>query len=91
MPHPDNIMSIKSNEEYEQQRNRQVSKIMSVLNYAMGLVIVLIGLFLIFRFMLDIRLNKLYPPDIYDKIYGSVAVLYGTCRLYRAYKKIYFK
>ncbi|MGC4233036.1 MAG: hypothetical protein QM594_08655 [Niabella sp.] len=80
-------MSIKSNEEYEQERSRQVSKVRSVLDYAMGAVIVFIGLFLIFRYALNIQLNKIYPPDIFDKIYGSIALLYGLWRLYRAYKK----
>ncbi|MCH5599433.1 hypothetical protein [Niabella ginsengisoli] len=84
-------MSIKSNEEYEQQRNKQVSKMRSMFDYVMGTLIIFIGLFLLFRFMLDIRLNKLYPPDIFDKIYGILAILYGSWRLYRGYKKNYFK
>lgn len=84
-------MSTKSNEEYEQERNRQVSRVRSVLDYAMGTVIVCIGLFLVFRYALNIQLNKLYPPDIFDKIYGVLAILYGAWRLYRAYKKNYFK
>jgi len=84
-------MNTKSNEEYEQERNRQVSRVRSVLDYAMGTVILFIGLFLVFRYALDIQLNKIYPPDIYDKIYGAVAILYGLWRLYRAYKKNYFK
>ncbi|WP_346236883.1 hypothetical protein ABDK00_013430 [Niabella insulamsoli] len=84
-------MSIKSNEEYEKQRNKQVSRMKSVFDYVMGTLIILIGLFLFFRFLLDIRLNKLYPPDIFDKIYGVLAVAYGSWRLYRGYKKDYFK
>lgn len=91
MPHSVITMSIKSNEEYEKQRNQQVSKVKSFLDYAMGFVMLLIGLFMIFRFAFDIKLNKLYPPDIYDKIYGGIAVIYATWRLYRAYKKNYFK
>ncbi|HMR83229.1 MAG TPA: hypothetical protein PKE30_08860 [Niabella sp.] len=80
-------MSTKSNEEYEQERSRQVSKVRSVLDYAMGSVIVFIGLFLIFRYALNIQLNKIYPPDVFDKVYGAIALLYGLWRLYRAYKK----
>jgi cytochrome c biogenesis protein CcdA len=80
-------MNTKSNEEYEQERSRQVSKVRSVLDYAMGTVIVFIGLFLIFRYALNIPLNKIYPPDIFDKVYGVLALIYGLWRLYRAYKK----
>ncbi|GAB3412455.1 hypothetical protein [Niabella aquatica] len=84
-------MSTKSNEEYEQERNRQVSRVRAVLDYAMGAVITGIGLFLVFRYALPIQLNKIYPPDIFDKVYGAIAILYGVWRLYRAYKKNYFK
>ena len=84
-------MSSKLNEEYEKKRNRQVSKMRSALDYAMGIIIILIGLFLIIRYRLDIKLNKIYPPDALDKVYGVIALLYGTWRVYRAYKKNYFK
>ena len=84
-------MSLKSNEEYEQQRNKQVSKMRSVLDYAMGFVIVFIGLFLAFRSQFDLSLNKRFPPDIWDKVYGVLALLYGIWRIYRGYKKKYFK
>lgn len=84
-------MEHKSNEDYEQQRNRQVSRMRSVLDYAMGVLIILIGLFLIFRFKLNIGLNKTYPPDQWDKLYGALAVAYGSWRIYRGYKKNYFK
>lgn len=84
-------MSLKSNEEYEKLRNRQVSGMRSALDYAMGGLIILIGIFLIIRYKLDIRLNKIYPPDVMDKVYGIIAILYGAWRIYRGYKKNYFK
>ncbi|MFT4093419.1 MAG: hypothetical protein QM640_07250 [Niabella sp.] len=84
-------MSIKSNEEYEKNRNRQVSGMRSVLDYAMGVLIIFIGIFLFFRFRLNIDLNKRFPPDIWDKVYGIIAIIYGGWRLYRGYKKNYFK
>lgn len=84
-------MSIKTNEEFEVERNKQVSKMRSSLDYAMGVLIVFIGAFLLFRFKLDIGLNKRFPPDIFDKIYGGLAILYGAWRIYRGYKKNYFK
>ncbi|MGE9312342.1 hypothetical protein ACLOAU_11870 [Niabella sp. CJ426] len=80
-------MSLKTNEEYEQRRTRQVSKIRAVLDYAMGILIVGIGLFLVFRSSFNIKLNKIYPPDVFDKVYGVLTILYGCWRLYRGYKK----
>lgn len=84
-------MTLKSNEDYEQQRNRQVSKMRSALDYIMGALIVFIGVFLLARGAFDFRLNKIYPPDVWDKVYGVIVILYGSWRIYRAYKKNYFK
>ncbi len=84
-------MSIKSNEEYEQQRNKQVSKMRSILDYSMGLIIIAIGVFLFFRSELTLSLNKKFVPDNWDKVYGVVAFMYGIWRIYRGYKKNYFK
>lgn len=84
-------MSIKTNEEYERNRNRQVSGMRSVLDYAMGVLIIFIGIFLMLRYKFDIGLNKQFPPDVWDKVYGIIAILYGAWRLYRGYKKNYFK
>ncbi len=84
-------MNNKLNEAYEQQRRRQVSKMRAVLDYAMGMMIVFIGLFLILRFKLDLPLNKKFPPDIWDLAYGGLAILYGAWRIYRGHKKNYPK
>lgn len=84
-------MAIKSNEEYENERNRQVSRMRSVLDYAMGIMIIGVGIFLIIRFKLSIGLNKTYPPDVWDKVFGFIFIIYGCWRVYRGYKKNYFK
>lgn len=86
------IMNFKLNEEYENKRNRAVSRMRSYLDYAMGAVIIFVGLFLLLRYKLEISLNKIYPPDIWDKVYGIIAILYGSWRVYRGIKKKnYFK
>lgn len=84
-------MTLESNEDYEKQRNEQVSKIRSMLDYAMGGVIIAIGIFLIIRYKLNVSLNKIYPPDVLDKVYGIIVILYGCWRIYRGNKKNYFK
>ena len=62
----------------------------SMLDYIMGAVIMVVGGFLLFRNMLDISMNKSFPPDYLDKIFGAVCVVYGIWRIYRGYKKNYF-
>ena len=83
-------MSLKSTEEYERKRNKQVAGMRSMLDYIMGAVIMVVGGFLLFRNMLDISMNKSFPPDYLDKIFGAVCVVYGIWRIYRGYKKNYF-
>lgn len=71
----------KTNEDYEIQRNKQVSGFRSVLDYLMGIVIVIIGMVIIAKFKQDLTLV----------VFGAVSILYGIWRLYKGYKKNYFK
>ncbi|ANH84012.1 hypothetical protein A8C56_16585 [Niabella ginsenosidivorans] len=84
-------MSIKSNEDYERQRNKQVAGMRSMLDYTMGVLIIFVGVFLIVRNKFDLALNKRFPPDIIDLLLGILFVIYGAWRVYRGYKKNYFK
>ncbi len=78
-------------EEYENRKRKQVSLMKSLLDYGMGIVITLAGLFFFFRDKIKLTLNKDYPPNEMDKIFGVMAFLYGCWRIYRGYKKNYFK
>lgn len=84
-------MTLKTTEDYEQRRNKQVSGMRSTLDYAMGAIILGVGAFLLFRHLLDIDFNKSFPPDTSDKVFGVVFLLYGCWRLYRGYKKNNFR
>jgi sulfite exporter TauE/SafE len=77
-------------EEYEKKRKKQVSSMRSILDYAMGTVIMLLGLFFFFRGKFKLAFNESHPPDYLDKILGVIFVIYGAWRLYRGYKKNYF-
>ena len=57
----------------------------------MGLIILLIGIFFFFRGRFDIGLNESFPPNDIDKIFGAICVVYGVWRIYRGYKKNYFR
>ena len=79
-------------EEYEKKKRKQVALMKSLLDYGMGLIILLGGLLFFFRDRLgDISFNRRFPPNDMDKIFGAMCILYGAWRIYRGYKKNYFR
>lgn len=80
-------------EEYEKKRRKQISTMKSMMDYVMGFVIVLIGLFFVFRSKLgNLPINdSLGEPDMLEKIFGGISILYGGWRIYRGYQKKYFR
>ena len=76
-------------EEYEQQKRRQISRTRSLMDYVMGTLLLLIGVyFLSYRF-LGLNLLDRKPSSI-DYLIGGLFVVYGAWRIYRGYKKNYF-
>lgn len=78
-------------EEYEKKRKKQLSMMRSLLDYGMGIIILILGLFFFFRGKFNISFNETFPPNNIDKIFGAVCLLYGGWRIYRGYKKKYFR
>ena len=78
-------------EEYEKKKRKQVSLMRSLLDYGMGILILILGFFFFFRNKLHISFNETFPPNDIDKIFGAVCIVYGAWRVYRGYKKNYFK
>ncbi|HWR32983.1 MAG TPA: hypothetical protein VN451_05640 [Chitinophagaceae bacterium] len=78
-------------EDYENRKRKQVNMMRSVLDYGMGLLILALGVFIFFRNKFEIPFNEKFPPNNIDKIFGAVCMLYGCWRIYRGYKKNYFK
>jgi len=78
-------------EEYEKRKQKQISSMKSLLDYGMGLLILLAGLFFFFRNRFKIELNENFPPNEIDKIFGIICIVYGCWRIYRGYKKKYFR
>lgn len=62
----------------------------SILDFGMGLLIMVAGVFIFFRYKWELAINDKYPPDWLDKVLGGMFVLYGAWRIYRGYKKNYF-
>jgi hypothetical protein len=67
---------------------------MSIKDYGMGIFILIIGVIFLFRsqfgekFFLNQQLGK---PDLLEKIFGGLCLLYGVWRIWRGYQKKYFK
>jgi hypothetical protein len=78
-------------EEYEKQKRKRVSLMKSVLDYGMGVIIILAGIFFLFRGKFHLQFNEKFPPNDIDYVFGSMCLLYGAWRVYRGYKKNYFK
>ena len=78
-------------EEYEKKKKRNVSLMRSILDYGVGSVIVLFGAFMFFRNNWELAINERFKPDIMDKILGGICMAYGLWRIYRGYKKNYFR
>ncbi len=80
-------------EEYEKKKRKQISTMRSMMDYVMGFIILLIGLFFLFRSRLgNLPINEqLGQPDSLEKVFGALCLLYGGWRIYRGYQKKYFK
>ena len=78
-------------EEYARKRRKQVAGMRSILDYGIGTLIMAAGVFLFVRNRLDLSFNERFPPNDSDKIIGVVFVIYGLWRVYRGYRKNYFK
>jgi hypothetical protein len=78
-------------EEYEKQKRKQVTFRRVVVDYSIGLMITAMGDFFLLRDKFNLQFNERFPPNDIDKIFGVICLLYGGWRIYRGYKKNYFK
>lgn len=62
----------------------------SILDYGMGVLFLLIGLYFLLYENLDMNIFRQKPTAL-DKAIGALFVLYGGWRIYRGYKKHYFR
>lgn len=77
-------------EDYEKQRRKQVSSMRSVADYVMGFLFFLIGLYFLTYKQLHINVFRRQPSPV-DYLIGVLFIAYGIWRMYRGYKKNYFK
>lgn len=78
-------------DEYEKKRKKDLERIRSIVDYTMGVLFVGLGIFFLVRYQQKITLKYLGDPDWLDIALGALFILYGGWRLYRGYKKNYFR
>lgn len=71
-------------EEFEEQQRKRTTRVRSIMDFTMGSLLVIAGILL-----LVFKVGNL--DDINRKGLGILFILYGTWRIYRGYKKNYFR
>ncbi len=77
-------------DEYEKKKRKQVSMMRSLKDYGAGIFIIIVGIFFFFHEKLKLSFIEFEASGI-DKYFGGMCLLYGAWRIYRGYKKNYFK
>jgi hypothetical protein len=77
-------------EEYEKKKKKQVTLMRSMMDFGMGVLVILAGLFFLFHERLNVSFGD-NSTSLFEKFFGGVCILYGAWRVYRGYKKNYFK
>jgi hypothetical protein len=85
------LKTISMIEEYEKKKRKQIASMRAFMDYGIGILILGTGVFFFFRDKFDMAFKESFPPNSMDKIFGAICILYGTWRIYRGYKKNYFK
>lgn len=76
-------------EEFEEKNRKRMNNMRAVMDYAMGVLVILAGIFFLLRDKLNLELNEVYKPNWVDQVFGGVCILYGGWRIYRGFKKQY--
>ena len=81
-------------EEFEQQplseREKGLIRMRSITNYGMGVFLIVAGLFFMFPTEFTSKYINQYDPFMI-KLFAVICWLYGGFRIYRGYKKNYFR
>ena len=81
-------------EEFEKEqlseRDKGIIRMRTITNYGMGLFMILAGCFFMFPIGLTENYISQYDP-VLIKVFAAVCWMYGAFRLYRGYKKNYFR
>ena len=78
-------------EDFQEKQRQQSTRVRSFMDYAMGIVFFIIGLYLLIYRELGIKMILNREPSNMDYIIGGLFMLYGSWRIYRGYKKNYYR
>ena len=77
-------------EDFQEEQRKKVTRVRSMMDFVMGGLIILIGLYFLLYDIFKINVfNR--QPSMLDKIIGAVFILYGVWRIYRGNKKDYYR
>lgn len=77
-------------EEFQEKQRRQRGRVRSIMDYTMGCVFLLLGIYFLVYKEFGLKLLNREPSSI-DYLIGGLFVLYGGWRIYRGYKKNYYR
>ena len=72
------------------EREKGFVRMRSITNYGMGIFMVLVGFFFMFPVKLTQNFINQYDASLI-KLFAVICWLYGSFRIYRGYKKNYFR
>ena len=78
------------NPDYEEQNRKRMSRMRSIMDYTMGILLLFIGLYFLSYEKMGVNVFNRTPSAI-DYLIGGLFVIYGIWRIYRGYKKDYFR
>jgi high-affinity Fe2+/Pb2+ permease len=77
-------------EDFQEDQRKRTARVRSIMDFTMGILIIAIGLYFLLYNKLHINIfNR--QPSVIDYFIGAMFILYGIWRMYRGYKKDYFR
>lgn len=77
-------------EDFQEQQRKKVARVRAFMDYTMGILLLVFGIYFLCYDKLGINLFGRQPSSI-DYLIGALFVLYGIWRIYRGYKKDYYR
>lgn len=77
--------------DYDENKKKQISSMRAITDYGMGIFFTLLGLVFLFHEQLGIDFSRFSKTSAIDILFGVISLAYGIWRIYRGYKKQYFK
>ena len=72
------------------EREKGMVRMRSITNYVMGIFLILAGCFFMFPFRSTQKYIDQYDPTVI-MVFAAICWIYGIFRIYRGYKKNYFR